>query len=328
MHPDQINFQREREPQMFDQIRAFLNRMEIMISANPDHLGKHRPIITVEAEYGDRVVEGQKLTLAHHGTRSANPAPCLVKIPVGLADEVSAKDQPNRTIGVSHVDLDTVGGLIRIAESQVSLDGWKLGDDSFWELAAYVDLHGAHRALDCEPNDIDLSSLWAWWAWEREHDLVAPRDGSVKNIGAWVSEAVTVLAQIFHVFDRANYNKLHEAGDQFKAAEEELNRDSFVEMTDGVCVRVAPTFVNHLYRTPSGAMAQVVVAYNTRHGSITVSCENETVPLNARVLVQSLWGEKAGGHDKIAGSPRDMRMKADDLARAQGHALVYLSGRQ
>ena len=31
---------------------------------------------TVEAEYGNNVVEGTKVTLAHHGPRSNNPAPC------------------------------------------------------------------------------------------------------------------------------------------------------------------------------------------------------------------------------------------------------------
>lgn len=31
---------------------------------------------TVEAEYGDKCINGKLYTLAHHGSRSANPAPC------------------------------------------------------------------------------------------------------------------------------------------------------------------------------------------------------------------------------------------------------------
>ena len=35
---------------------------------------------TVEAEYGDICVEGKDVTLAHHGPRSGNPAPCNTEV--------------------------------------------------------------------------------------------------------------------------------------------------------------------------------------------------------------------------------------------------------
>lgn len=58
---------------------------------------------TVEAEYGDLVVEGSVLTLAHHGPRSGNSCPCLVENrPQG--------EQSIEVVGLSHMDLDTIGG--------------------------------------------------------------------------------------------------------------------------------------------------------------------------------------------------------------------------
>ena len=58
---------------------------------------------TVEAEYGDECLEGTMATLAHHGPRSNNPAPCNTPdVPVL---------PPFATVVVSHIDLDTLGGI-------------------------------------------------------------------------------------------------------------------------------------------------------------------------------------------------------------------------
>lgn len=74
------------------------------------------PVSTVEAEYGDKCVVGRGgETLAHHGSRSINPAPCLF-------DNISGR--AHGTIIVSHLDLDAVGGIL-------ALDGRKPEDEQF-----------------------------------------------------------------------------------------------------------------------------------------------------------------------------------------------------
>lgn len=54
--------------------------MKILLAPTYDiakeYADHNRVDATVEAEYGDDVVEGEILTLAHHGSRSNNPAPC------------------------------------------------------------------------------------------------------------------------------------------------------------------------------------------------------------------------------------------------------------
>ena len=59
------------------------------------------PTATVEAEYGEKVIKGKQVTLAHHTKEyEHNPAPCNTPdVPV-LADD--------STIVVSHLDLDTI----------------------------------------------------------------------------------------------------------------------------------------------------------------------------------------------------------------------------
>lgn len=58
---------------------------------------------TVEAEYGDYCVEGNEVTLAHHGSRSSNPAPC---------NTPNVPTLSGGTILVSHLDLDAIGGVL------------------------------------------------------------------------------------------------------------------------------------------------------------------------------------------------------------------------
>ena len=116
--------------------------MKILISANPEALKKEldnfSKTVTVEAEYGSVVVEGTELTLAHHGDRSGNPAPCLHEGKVDCD-----------AIGLSHVDLDAMGGVLAVC-------GRKPVAPSFWELAAFVDVNGPHKLPESGASEEDL----------------------------------------------------------------------------------------------------------------------------------------------------------------------------
>ena len=80
---------------------------------------------TVEAEYGDYCIEGKTVTLAHHGSRSSNPAPCNADVkPLDISKP--------QTILISHIDLDTLGGIM-------ALTGEKPYDPSFWAAAEKID---------------------------------------------------------------------------------------------------------------------------------------------------------------------------------------------
>jgi hypothetical protein len=323
MHPDAIDFRKDEL--MFNKLTNILHKLHVVMASDPDRLKAARPVVTIEAEYGDRVVEGSALTLAHHGPRSGNEVPCVARMINGsMADQIVQDVFKTRTIGLSHTDLDSVGGILRVVECHSDLKDWKLGTDEFWALAAFVDLNGAHKVAEHDPDDISLQQLWAWWAWERENPCYPKRDGTVTDINDWVLKAVTTLAQIFWVFGDPPATQRFNAGSKFREAEEALSLDSFVELTEeGVCVRVAPTFVNHLYGTPAGP-AKAIVAYDTRKGMITLSRADDSVKFNAREVVQQLWGSEAGGHDGIAGSPRNQRMTAADLSEVRNRVNVWL----
>lgn len=282
--------------------------VKVLLSNNPDNLEaelkKYSKTATVEAEYGDRTVYGSVVTLAHHGEAHKDKLPPCVA--VSSHPEVEA-------IGISHIDLDTVGGVLGIMGKQPQ-------DERFWLLAGALDVNGIHRGPDQPWWHEHEEDVYAWIAWAQNNRVFAPQDGSVKDVTDYSMTAGSILRSILEDQDE----ELLQAGRDYQSKEAMTNYDSLVEFTGGVILRVSPVFTNHLYRDFEGNLAEAVLAYNTRQGSITLSFENNSKGLSARKIVQHLWGEEAGGHDGIAESPRGKRMSLLDLVRCQNEVLNRL----
>jgi hypothetical protein len=301
--------------------------------------------LTVEAEYGNTVVEGGAYTAAHHGGKGHitgahylgeheggdKVAPCIDEgiplvrwshgDPCGYfgADYVSAGP-----ILVSHLDLDTLGGIARAVEYRAwgeSAPQMVRERGPFWALAAAVDTSGPHRLQECVEaagaSDEDVRAIHAWWAWNQEHRYQVDRD-VLNNVGPWVEKALEILRRILLSHDE----ELLAAGDDWRKEQEALEENSYVGEVEGVLVRSAPAFVNHLY-THEGRTYQGVAALNTDTGAVTISLESPVEGVSCRALVQRLWGPEAGGHDGIAGSPRGEKMEQLVCARA-AHALASM----
>ena len=285
--------------------------MKIILSSNPSSLSAalsaFSSTATVEAEFGDALVSGSALTFAHHGPRAGQPCPCSYPNSIAIAQGLAIE-----AIGVSHVDLDTLGGVLAI-------QGRKPEAPEFWSLAEFVDLNGAHKVALSGASPEDVIRLHAWWAWSESNRLFAPRDGSCADAGAWIDAAAIAITAII-----AGDRDLLAAGEAHRLAGEALNASSFVKALGGVLLRSAEGFTNHLYTSPSGEVAKAVVAFNPRTGSVTVSFEaGAASPVSAREFVQGLWGPLAGGHHGIAGSPRETPMTFAD-AESAATALAAL----
>lgn len=290
----------------------------IFISSNPESLANHlssfNHTATVEAEYGSVVVEGTEVTLAHHGERADQPCPCLGD---NMSIEVDA-------IGVSHFDLDTLGGILRVLNLKEE------DHDLFWQVASLVDVKGVHKLeeiktqlwreataesrdlsdlnsdgyfFDCEWDDV-LDSLHGFWAWSEANRLFPPRDGSVQDVTDFFNEAIRVINILIegNELDK-EYKTLSQAGRDWAAAKAQLEADSFQSIEGGVILRQSTQFVNHLY-SHDGVVGLAVVGYNPEKGSVTISLANPIDGINCCTIAQTLWGPEAGGHAGIAGSPR------------------------
>lgn len=276
--------------------------------------------VSVEAEYGSTVCEGRVLTLAHHQVdgpysfAGGARAPCNASM---LIAEHSAelKAQLSRagsvSFLVSHLDLDTVGGIARVLAELTGLSGDSglfTNHEGFWRLAEYVDLSGPHRALKSkDADDVNMLALNAYWA--HQHTRAIKRTTEALDVTNEVESAIMALNAILVAKDQVALTQ----GRRHAEEQERLDANSLIECcADGVVVRAAPTFVNHLYGTDGRA----VVSYNQSFGSITMSLADPVPGVSCRALVQELFGPDAGGHDGIAGSPRGKRMTFEDFTAA------------
>lgn len=310
-------------------------------------------VLTVEAEYGSYVAEGRLHTAAHHQpvgspyagrhlVQGGRPSPCNSNLVPLLTEEDAAV---GAVVLVSHVDLDTFGGCLRSmgafqdlfppknvdaaalakvpAEAAAAVTSiWN--NVNFWDLAEYVDVRGAHKLGGSGAGERALRQLYAFWAWSKSPagGPRLPRD-QVTDVTDLVVSAGEVLRRIFH--DDAD---LLAAGDAFRAAEDDLNRRTFLRREGDVVVRIAGLsrdFCNHLYTDPHGVPRRAVAALSRESGSVTISLADPVPGVSCRAIVQGLWGPEAGGHEGIAGSPREKDMGEaglEDAVQALAKALA------
>ncbi len=282
--------------------------IKVMFAPNADVARKASADITVEAEYGSFVWEGSIFTAAHHQESGpfagrhqggSQPAPCNnSSIPV--LDE--------GVIGVSHMDLDTLGGICRA----MGCDYLFAGNEGFWNLAEFVDVNGPHKLKNAGASETDLDRLYAFWAWSQSNRL--ERATELTDITDYVEGAIHALQRVMNLDA-----EMIEDGGKFKANEEALNKESLIKVVGNIAVRRAETFVNHLYTTASGVECDLVVTLNTKFKSITLSSAEDGVDCCA--IMQTVFGPDAGGHRGIAGSPRGVEYGDVDIIKILGEIL-------
>ena len=280
-----------------DLSKAIREDQRVILAPSYDIAKNIKAEATVEAEYGDECLEGTMVTLAHHGPRSNNPAPCNTPDVPELP--------PFATVVVSHIDLDTLGGIY-------ALQGRKSEDYRFWEAAEMIDVKGAHHIHELDKDIQD--KLNAYYAYN---------DGQPRQR---YTEAIDVTKQIDDTYNVVNaivdindpeHDKLITAGKEWaqtreKEVEDQLvyeNKDVRVFDTNGI-------FCAASYFSPNqNTICPATVTYNEKFKSITLAFEDGGKQLNAKEIVQELWGPEAGGREGIAGSPRNVEMTKNDLAK-------------
>lgn len=239
---------------------------------------------TVEAEYGDVCVPGSWATLAHHGSRSGNPVPCVLP---------NRQDTPSTLlVGISHLDLDSLGGVL-------ALLGAKPEAQDFWAAAARVDVEGPHMLPLITTDATVLAQLNAFWAWSEANRLLLPRDGAAVDVTAAVMVAAEAVTKIL-----GGDSTLLAAGETWAAGKAALDKESLVFEAGGLQFRVAEAWINHLY----GVDTRAILGYNPKTGKVTLSFVDDLAAGNfdAGKLLQKYFGPEAGGRKCVAGGPRDL----------------------
>lgn len=298
-------------------VKRDLTAMKVVLAPGADlaqqFMDNTMPDATVEAEYGGIVKEGSLVTFAHHsGEWQKCPPPCL-------QPNRKASAQPIKLAMISHIDLDTVIGLM-------ALEGCKPKNTyfsrAFYKAAGYIDLNGYHNL--CKVS-------------KRSQELLNAANAYLKEVADTRFKEITDVTDIYHkvrdflinlLSDHEFRNQAIDKGEQWAQAMSAQTDVCLVKETANIRVfETKGVFCNAAYyNRTQNKLYDACIALNTSQNSITVSFANvaELAPISAREIVQSIWGEKAGGHNGIAGTPRGDDMKYT-LTRKDLNKVVKLT---
>ena len=259
-----------------------------------EYTRNHDVDATVEAEYGDLCIEGSLVTLAHHGSRSHNPAPCNT--------EHVPKLEEGRIL-VSHVDLDALGGILDIM-------GVKPEDKAFWQGAELIDVNGLHHIHELSQQVQDKLNAFYAWKDARPHNRHTEITDVTESIIAGYKALNEILDQT-HPY----HQKALEKGTAWEKNASSMVEAKLVKESPYVrCFETDGVFCSAAYYSPNlGQIIPATVVLNTKYRSITVAFADGGKTENAMQIVQSLWGPQAGGRAGIAGSPRNWDISPEDL---------------
>jgi len=264
--------------------------------------------VTIEAEYGNEVIEGTIFTSAHHQksgkySKQHSPAPC------------NNPDIPyiqDGTILVGHIDLDSLAGCIRAySRSELFAPEHK----TFWALAEFVDLHGLHRLKEAGAFHEDVRALHAYFAAEKTFPKFP--DDATSDIYNVVRRAHDLLDRI--LVKRDNGLLVH--GDRFVANQAQINARTFrfFQSEKGIIGRIAANksdACDHLFVSPKGQIAKAAVSLNEEDGTITISLAEPQDGISCIKIASEIWGADVRGNDMVATSPKGIRLVSMDWSLA------------
>lgn len=197
-------------------------------------------------------------------------------------------------VGLTYLDLNVLGGCAAILDC-------KPATKDFWELVVFIAVNGRHKltpqacsTLERTGFQNELARLYAWWAWEHEHGVSILPDNEIGDVTNIVMTGINALAKIL-----GDDLEMLRSGEEFRLKEEALNRASFVEIYQGVIVRVANVPTPQLFITPMGEIGRAVVSFLTDPGSLTISLAEPVQGVDCREIARQFWGEEVARNGRV-----------------------------
>lgn len=249
------------------------------------------PLATIECEYGNVVVEGA-VTLAHH-VEGWNAAPALASS--NIIEEAGVEPVDGDYILVSHIDLDTIMGIMNIANDMPFSEEVKKGIN-------FVDCNGQHNLFKEEVSEEARRVILAYIGYAARNRCPQQED---------ITEYVRTLIQEF--YNQDNY----EAGLALVEGRKKAASEYLAAAVGNVVLLDQPESSNIFGLNSEyiidGVEYDYVIVFNQKFGSITVSSKAGVKgEKNMATIMKAVFGEEAGGHKGIAGTPRGKYYTLED----------------
>ena len=185
--------------------------------------------------------------------------------------------------------------------------GRKKQDPKFWSVAEYIDLNGLHNLFQVEEEA--RKKYTAYQAYQANH-----KNSRVTE----VTEVTDIVLEHLEIIDRVidGDKTLIQEGIEWDEETKKKIEECLVFENDNVRVFNSPHGVFCSAAYYSQKQDKVIPCTVTRDGKlkcIIIAMSDGGKKISAKELVQELWGNEAGGHLGIAGSPRGQEMTEKDL---------------
>lgn len=251
------------------------------------------PLATVECEYGNTVVEGA-VTLAHH-VEGWNTAPSLqtsnVLFEAGVEMVVDGD-----YIMISHIDLDTVCGIMAVAEDYDIPEDIKKGIN-------YVDCNGQHHLYDTEVSEDARKYILSYIGYANAHRAPIGQED--------------VTDYVIDLIERFNTQENYEAGKAFVEGRR-VEAEASLAGAVGSVVLLDQDVDSKAFGLNSEYILNdveydYVIVFDQKFGKITLSSRKGKDDVRNMVdVMRAVFGEEAGGHKGIAGTPRGKMYTLED----------------
>lgn len=269
---------------------------------------KNNSVVAIETEYGNKYYgkkDGAVLELLHHGEKSDNKPASTILIP-NNSEQLKYKYD---NFIISHIDLDTVfgimwaGGYLKNSKTARTVS----------ELVAYLDINGFYKF---KKELLDYNNPF-------HMKLLAIT--SLMNF--WKINLKTLSKDIHKLILRIrDYIILDVPEDIKKFLMPDINENIFLKniSDDSLSIpKILVTYISNISVTNryyiNNIEYDIILQYNTGSNTITLACQDEKIAekyfgkTGVIEPLQLFFGDDAGGHKTIGGSPRDKKLQYEYL---------------
>lgn len=252
------------------------------------------PLATIECEYGSTVIEGA-VTLAHH-VEGWTKAPSLQSSNILLEAGIELVEEMDY-IMISHIDLDTICGIMAVAEDYDIPEDIKKGIN-------HVDCNGQHHIFDTEVSENAKRYILSYIGYALKNKAPQQED---------VTEYVIELIQNFNTEENYEVGKAFVEGRRAEAEASLSVAIGKVALIDQAADSEA--FGLNSEYILEGIEYDYIIVFNRKFGNITVSSRlGNSGDKNMSDIMKAVFGEMAGGHKGIAGTPRGKSYTLEDAS--------------